>query len=176
MAGGLELAQISQRVCRDTAVLYLDALGTQTSGLLFMCARRYGKCNASSRADHPMPGQVEILGCHAKGKPGLARAPGQSCGASNGSIGCRLSARNRADHMPNGLERGIVVRRHRSSRTRRAQRPPERSRRALPGCHQACDDGGERRRMLVAMVTTEARSLKFPGTTRVVDSFANLPN
>jgi len=30
--------------------------------------------------------------------------------------------------------------------------------------------------MLVAIVTTEARSLKFPGTTSVVLSFASFPN
>jgi len=41
-----------------------------------------------------------------------------------------------------------------------------------------CDTHARRylRTMLVAMVTTEARSLRFPGTMRVVLSFASLPN
>src|SRR5262249_57221181 len=47
----------------------------------------------------------------------------------------------------------------------------------LPGRGDASGGaGGVPRMMLVAMLTTAARSERFPGTTRVVLSLASLPN
>jgi len=96
--------------------------------LLSVLRRCLRKREVTARTNNAMPRQIQRFRRHPQRKPCLACTARQSRGTRHSSVGRDSPPRNRTHHLPDRIQRRVVVRRPGLARTRAlwAQRPKQR--------------------------------------------------